>query len=411
MAKDVFVYARSKLRWSDGMDQIGAFVTTEDSLIEVLGSLVTVLSKEVRTSFGNDNLARMASCFDALTVMGIVYKPDVDNPFDQIRAQPKGVDRVSYPRETLNKRTGDCDDTAALVAALVGNLGLRSQLVDATDHVLLLIDSGLQERSAVGLGVPDSLYQIRDGVVWIPVETTAIDQGFAAAWSAGARVMNHEKVVCYDLNNAERRYPPIVPKEIAAALPPLDPAAFRSQLARDAETIEGWRASGAGERDDSEDSKAVEKGSIMVARIQSESGNIEAARTALDEVLRKNPKSAAALNDLGVLLARTGDTGAALERITAASRLAANDPGITLNLGLLEYAVGDSLRGKQAIARGLQLAGGNPAACRLFGWPVEGAVPSTSVTEFLRRGRAMVAGRSPQRAGLPAYLNMLYWRD
>lgn len=400
MSRDVYIYGRNKISWPAGMDQVGAFVTSEDSLIEVLGSMVTRLSRETREAFHNDNLARMAAAFDALTEMGITYKSDPDNSFDKVRAQ--AVDVVFYPRETLTKKTGDCDDTAALVAALMGNLNLRSQLVDAGDHVLLMVEGGPELRTEE-LGLPNSLLKFRDGEAWIPLETLAIDSGFVAAWQKGAKLVNNANFKYYDLSAAQRRYPPMNPNMIAATLPPLNPTSLRARLVQDAAAIEGWRAHATVVTGD-------EAGELVVARIQFRAGNLAAARGSLDKAVAKNPHSAPALNNLGVVNARMGDTGPSLERFRAASNLAKDNAGVWLNLGLLEYAAGDSTRGKQSLAKGIQIAGGNGAACRLLGWPASpSAQGSTNVPEFLKAARAVSPGGQLPHPGLPAYLLALYY--
>ena len=79
------------------------------------------------------------------------------------------MDTVQYPRETLAKRAGDCDDTSVLVAALLENVGVPTQFVDVPGHLFLLVGTGIHERNRLALGLPEDLSVVSGDEVWIPL--------------------------------------------------------------------------------------------------------------------------------------------------------------------------------------------------------------------------------------------------
>src|SRR5262249_13199108 len=129
-------YAPGAIDWSLGVDQAAAFVTTRDPVV------ATVAREATRTvalmdagTFGNRNVAFPSALCEALGRMGIAYVPDPNNPYETVSGATKAVDTVSYPRQTLARRTGDCDDTSVLYAALLENVGIRTELVDVPGHL------------------------------------------------------------------------------------------------------------------------------------------------------------------------------------------------------------------------------------------------------------------------------------
>jgi hypothetical protein len=111
----------------------------------------------------------------------------------------QSADYVQYPAETLMLRGGDCDDMTVCFSSLLSSIGIGTAFVDVVPpgrpqegHIFLLFDTGLAPRYASHIAENPKRYVIRKNragseTVWIPVESTAITRGFAAAWEQGAR--------------------------------------------------------------------------------------------------------------------------------------------------------------------------------------------------------------------------------
>jgi hypothetical protein len=222
-------YGPGAIDWGAGVSQAAAFVTTRDPVVDALArdaSRTAALMGGVSAS--SRNIAFTAAIFDALSVLGMAYVPDPNNPYATISGTAQAVDTVSYPRETLARRTGDCDDTSVLLAALLGNVGIATQLVDVPGHLFLLVDTGIHARNQLALGLDESRYVVVGEEVWIPLETTALGKGFAEGWRVGAESYAawsaRGRLALVDVAEASSRYEPAELSGRLQAFSPLIPA-------------------------------------------------------------------------------------------------------------------------------------------------------------------------------------------
>ena len=368
-----FAYGPGAINWGGGMAQAAAFVTPRDPAVDALARQAGRLALALDNNpFGNRNVAFAAAITDALAELGVAYVPDPTNPFSTISATPHAVDTIHYPYQTLDRLSGDCDDTTVLMASLLGNLGVNTQFVDVPGHIFLLVDSGLHERSRSALGVDSTLMVIAEEQVWIPLETTSLAQGFAKAWRDGADEIAagaaSDTVRYFDVTQAQVRYEPATPPG-ERRVRTLDEARFNARLRAEAKGISSIREEyfaarfGAGTRELEVTAAALEE----VARIEFEGGNFAGARSQLEGALAKAPHSANVHNNLGVVLAAMDSVTAADLHWRAALAIGRRDPGIALNRGIACWARGDSVGAVPLLGTAVAEAGGYEAACKLVG--------------------------------------------
>jgi len=372
-------YGHGAIDWSQGVDQAAAYVTTRDPAVDVVarGATRTVALMEHGTS-GNRNIDFAAALIDALGTLGIAYVPDPNNPYEKISATPKAVDSVSYPRETLSRRTGDCDDTSVLLAALLENVGIRTELVDVPGHLFVLASTGVHERNRLALGLDESRYVVHDEEIWIPIETTALGKGFAEAWKTGmdsyANFSSRGRVSLVDITDAQSRYEPAeLPG--SAVIPVLDTKSLEARVSQDLREVASWReAYLAGRYSGTRQGLEVTPAALNeVAQVYFLAGKMGEARRSLEQALAKEPGSAKTVNNLANVDAAEGDLAKAADRYTQALAMDKSDAGVWLNLGLTRYAAGDSADADQPLARGIEMSGGYEAACALLGLKAEEA--------------------------------------
>jgi hypothetical protein len=365
-------YGPGAIDWSEGMAQAAAFVTPRDPAVDELarqaGRLVLALPDN---PFGNRNMAFAAAMTDALAELGVAYVPDPNNPFSTISETAHAVDTIHYPFETLERLSGDCDDTTVLLASLLGNVGVRTRFVDFPGHIFLLVDTGLHERHRSALGVDSTLMVIADQQVWIPLETTSVAKGFAAAWRDGADLIAtaaaQDTVRTVDVTEAQARFEPVTPPGERRPRE-LQDDRFRARLETQAKTISAMREQyfaarfGAGTLEMEASADALQE----VARIEFEGGNFAGARRQLESALEKAPQSAAVHNNLGVVMAAMDSLVAADEHWRAALALGSRNPGIALNRAIGRWAAGDSAAAAALLGPAIAAAGGFEAACRLL---------------------------------------------
>src|SRR6185436_11721569 len=170
-AARTFAYGPGAINWGEGMPQAAAFVTPRDPAVDALARQAGRLTLELEGNpFGNRNVAFAAAVTDALAELGVAYVPDPTNPFSTISATPHAVDTIHYPYQTLDRLSGDCDDTTVLMASLLGNVGVNTRFVDLPGHIMLLVHTGLHERNRSALGADSTMIVISDEQVWIPLE-------------------------------------------------------------------------------------------------------------------------------------------------------------------------------------------------------------------------------------------------
>lgn len=374
------------LDWSarDGVAQAAAFVTPGDPVVADLAALVARHADrpEVREGFGTVRVALAAAAFDALTVLGLTYAPDPLSPYGARGGHTRAIDTVRYPRETLRQKSGDCDDTTVLVASLLSRLGIPTCFVDVPGHIFLLVDTGLHERHRAGLGLDVALTVAFEGRAWLPLETTALADGFAEAWRKGAEVWRgHANLGPPRLVRTEAamaRFGPGSLEGLPAARASLpDEGSLDERVLRDAATVVAWRDAWlkshyAAAIPDSTRTPAALR---ILATIAHAAGRDSAAAACLDEWLRAEPKAAPALNNRAALAAAAGRwAGPEVEADLAAA--CAADPGEPLyawNQALVRAARGDTEGRERAFRAALAAAGDPVALAERVGLPRSGA--------------------------------------
>lgn len=188
--------------WNGEIDKLGFFVTPDD---EVILSFSRDVVKEVFDLYGEESgdffLAK--ALFDELKNRGIGYRRDPNIPFDK-------DNQVQFASETIGSGVGDCDDLLVLYSALLESTGIQTAFVEVRDpekeiaHVYLMFDSGLSAEASGLISSNEKRFVIRESVsgkrmVWIPVETTLVEDGFEEAWKAGALQYLQEGVLRHGL--------------------------------------------------------------------------------------------------------------------------------------------------------------------------------------------------------------------
>ena len=375
------LYAPGAIDWSKGVDQAAAFITTRDPAVEALARDATHVAALMPVAAGPQrNLAFAAALVDALASMDVAYVPDPTNPYSAISRTPRAVDTIGYPRETLARRSGDCDDTSVLLASLLGNVGIATMLVDVPGHIFILADTGVHERNRLGLGIEESRTVVYGERVWIPLETTAISKGFAMAWQEGAESYAawsaRGRVALVDVQRAFERFESAEPQSPLPRPAEIDTKALQERIAADLGVVEGWRQAYLRGRYGPEGLPMTPSVEALneIARVQLAAGRIEKARSSLEEALTLKAGDVRSLSNLGTLLASQGDLAGAATRYEAALQLEDDDGGVWLNLGLVRYVMGDSARAEANLAEGIQRVGSYEQACALLALEPESAL-------------------------------------
>lgn len=214
----VTVHRATALTWDDSA-KLAAYVTPRDGVVERWASPFVGIGEAER--FGiSEKLFRAARISDALGASGLEYVEDPQSGITQVLGNPTIVDTVRFPRTTMRVGYGDCDDTTALLSSLLESVGIATAIMTSPGHVFLAFDTGEPEQNA-WLFESDRTTALRhDGTVWIPYETTIMDQGFLASWEEGSRLVRRYR------DSGEIEFIPIGEARGRFAALPLDEASF-----------------------------------------------------------------------------------------------------------------------------------------------------------------------------------------
>lgn len=201
----------SRNGWNGDVSKLRFFVTPDESrIMNLTRSFLKAFDESVQSIDTDEvyNLKRARMIFNHLSRIGMSYEHDPNLPYYK-------NDYVQYPVETLDRKTGDCDDLAVLYASMLESVGIRtafidvrSQTEDSNAHVYLMFDSGVPPDQARRISSNEKKYIVREidthqKSLWIPIETTLMNASFEKAWEGGALDYLREVVINRGIENGQ----------------------------------------------------------------------------------------------------------------------------------------------------------------------------------------------------------------
>jgi tetratricopeptide (TPR) repeat protein len=317
---------------------VGAFVTYKDAAVENFSRNVVGNVKFDQAMYPNASrsMQNAMKIWDAVRSFSINY---VTDPW--VVAEGDVLDEIQFPRQTLAKKAGDCDDSSILLAACLENLGIRTMLIGTSDHIFIMFDTGVNKKNASRVSLNERDYVIRENTVWIPLETTIINKPFAEAWRMGAEGFYKTadvkgKMDIIDVRKSWEMSPPsnLAGDEKIAATPAA--ADIEKLLVADAQILVNANNEMINQKVAYLKGQNNEQSSNEAAVILANAGKYDEAIGII-----KTFSSASAQNNLGNIYLLKGDSLNAYKSYTAAMTADTKDGGINLNMGLLKYLGGD----------------------------------------------------------------------
>ncbi len=181
---------RGRNDWDGNVISLRSFVTPGDP--DILGYTRSVLSKN------KDSLANVVKELEHFRSASLLFN-EFAGRLVYVNDPQSSKDRVQFPSETLSLRGGDCDDITVSFATILSSIGVATAFVDVIPptrpqegHIYMLFDTGLKASQAGLISTNEKRYVVRKNgsgqeTVWIPIETTAVNNGFQRAWELGAK--------------------------------------------------------------------------------------------------------------------------------------------------------------------------------------------------------------------------------
>ncbi len=199
------------IRWTDPL-MAASFITPNNKVIKALARQTLRAVSYTRDEQVISELAYAAAQFYALKSLDIAY---VKDPHGAVGHDV--TDNINYPTQTLEMKSGDCDDTSILFASLLESIGIETALIVYPDHVLVMLNTGIYEKNGMRISYNKNDYILHNHKLWIPVETTQLKtHSFIQAWHSATKefslaVSEGQNVEFVDVHTAWKKYPSFDP--------------------------------------------------------------------------------------------------------------------------------------------------------------------------------------------------------
>lgn len=302
---------RNAISWDDDR-KAAVFVTAKDPAVLSFARAASAAADSLGAGDLDHSFLYAMTIFDALGVAGLNYKSDPVTPYERLSADELAVDYLQFPVQTLEYRSGDCDDLSVLFCALLESIGVETAFITVPGHILCAFALGGASAAGWFSGAADFIEA--EGKLWVPVEATLAGRGFLEAWKSGVESWKSAKAAAalYPTRAAWTKYPP-VGFDLRSASPEPPPAA---RVAAKASIDLAWLA----EREAGPRIAALAKEAGAAAgegKFRNRAGVIY-ARYGLDDKAEAEFKAAASSGygaarvNLGSLQYRAGKTAASL---------------------------------------------------------------------------------------------------
>jgi hypothetical protein len=181
---------RGRNDWDGDALSLRYFVTPEDP--DIMRFTRAVMSQN------KDTLAAVAKQLEKFRSARMLFN-EFASRLTYVNDPKASKDRVQFPSETMALRGGDCDDMTVCFTSLLSSVGVSTAFIDVVPpqrpedgHIFMMLDTEVPAAQAKLISDNPKRYVIRknergEETVWVPVETTAITQGFQEAWELGAK--------------------------------------------------------------------------------------------------------------------------------------------------------------------------------------------------------------------------------
>ncbi|MGM0460839.1 MAG: transglutaminase domain-containing protein [Fibrobacterota bacterium] len=372
----VQVFTRNGLDWNN-LPSLGSFVTYQNPTVARVSRWV--ISSSERSDVLPDDVSDAVAVFSALREHGFTYTSD------PVTIAASGLDQVSFPLETLENRTGDCDDFAVLYAAMLSALGIPAAFIVYEDHVLTMFNTGVFEKNADVFGVDREKVIIHNNQCWIPVETTMLRDSFLDAWHAAANRFRQSaadgaSIEIMEVARAWDKYPPFDYGRTSDISFQTVASAIRSDI----KLIEDYTQNSIHRVITTLENKSDRsvREDNRLGRLYARAGNIDKARESFSELVGQHGSNAALRNNYACVLFLMGNEDDAFREINEA--LATERSTEILSNKALFYYVSSRDDAQEEFRRMVQdiyTESGDPAVFdRLLGIPVS-AEPTQRASE------------------------------
>ncbi len=176
---------RNNMTWDDD-NRVAAFVTANDKAVMTFRSGVVTIVDEASSAV-DAKLRTAIAIHEAIRLYGIKYWSDPKSSFKDKHEKKTDVDYLQFPEQTLQLKTGDCDDLSILYAALLEASSVETAFISVPGHIYIAFElSSAPDVAKASYLKWEDLILTKDKA-WVPLEVTSIKEEFLKAWETGAK--------------------------------------------------------------------------------------------------------------------------------------------------------------------------------------------------------------------------------
>jgi len=317
----------------DKTERTSVFVTPKDPLLLQLAAASVSGNNDLLIS---KSLIQAKAVFEAMGVLGIAYMQDPNNPYQAISQKAAQVDFIQYPRETLKRKAGDCDDLVVLYASILEGLGINTALVTYPGHIFLMFDTSVELDSKEDFGFPPEDYVVLRKTIWIPVEVTLVGNAFNVAWKKGLdeyREWQGKGLQVAEMRDAWQEFKPATLEYEDMSIEMIDPAKIESTFPGETASLKQRQLNYLGSLLLS--SPVTARSLKQLGILYGENSMYREAKEAFDKYIALNGEDATVLNNMGNLYFLQANYKNAEKAYLKALRYDPRDPGIHINCARL----------------------------------------------------------------------------
>ncbi len=247
--KEFTLYGRNAFIW-DKLEPLAVFVTPQDETVKKFtrGIIQLKSQEELDDEFISDNFYYAMLLFEALGEYGMTYVVDPSTPFEEVASTSGAIDTVQFPMESLQTKTGDCDDVTVLFASCLANIGIPSAFIDVPGHIYMMFYLNMDAEKAKSIFGSENYFININDQAWLPVETTMFGKPFLDAlkegrdelekWSGAVQegMVDENAVRIVFVQNAWKKYPSAkLNDSFSPKLPDID--GLRKRYAKDVDKM------------------------------------------------------------------------------------------------------------------------------------------------------------------------------
>jgi tetratricopeptide (TPR) repeat protein len=204
----IVIYDRNAIVWDDDR-RAASFVTAKDPAILQFSKEIAGGVRESPRSGGDLDFRIAMGIFEGLNVYGMKYVVDPASSYENLSVHQDVIDYLQFPRQSLQYRSGDCDDLTVLYCALLESIGLETALITVPGHIFPAFALGMTpaEAEKTFKNMKETMI-VKDDKIYVPVEATIFSDGFVKAWEKGVLQWNEhgDEAKLYPVHDAWNLY-------------------------------------------------------------------------------------------------------------------------------------------------------------------------------------------------------------